>query len=509
MKTQINQSNNTTIPNPIPNLTVKPRYGGVLRTANTYVLPPRMGVPGKINVGGIYVKPVLETLFLVDRAGRMVPHLIESWEYSENGLQLTLHVRKGVKFHDGTDLNAEAVKWNLLKAKETNATLNLLLSVDVVDKYTVLLNMKSYGNHFLPTLAYNGGWVLSPTSYETYGEECCMLHPVGTGPFKFVRYEPDVKLVVERFDSYWQKGKPYLDKIEMLYVKDMPTAVDMLRTGEVDVVLNINGEYATALKSEGYVVTKLPWTMEALSPDSLNSDSPLADKRVRQAIEYAIDRPAIAAALGHGYWQALTQLATESVYGYNKAIEGRPYDPDKAKQLLKEAGYPDGFKTKLIGGEGTELPKIFAAIKAYLAEVGIEADIEIADAAQWKEYRANRPWHNAMLLNHRAADPNLTWSLFDFHSSKEYGQTSILRNFDNLMNDMLQARDYDTLAKNTQKVVKHLYDEAVVIPIIIDTSIVAASNRVHDLGYFEVHVINWTPWDAWKQPSIKFQRKDS
>jgi peptide/nickel transport system substrate-binding protein len=501
MKSDVKQSNFKTILKTAPSLIVKPQYGGVLRTANTYVLPPRMGVPGKINVGSIYLKPVVEALFLVDKAGRTVPNLIESWEYDKDGLQLSLHVRKGVKFHDGTDLNAEAVKWNLLKAKESNATLNPLSSIEIIDKYTILLNLKSYGNHFLPTLAYNGGWILSPTSYENYGEEYCMLNPVGTGPFKLVRYEPDIKLVVDRFNDYWQKGKPYLDKIEMLYVKDMSTAVDMLRSQKVDVVLNINGAYADALKQEGYVVTKLPWTMEALSPDSLNADSPFADKRVRQAIEYAIDRPAIADALGNGYWRALTQLSTEEVYGYDNTIESRQYNPDKAKQLLAEAGFPNGFKTKIIGGEGTELPKIFAAIKKYLAEVAIDADIEIADAALWKEYRANKPWHNAMLLNHRAADPNLTWSFFDFHSSKEYGQTSILRNFDDLMNDMLQARDYDSMTKNTQRVVKHLYDEAIVIPIIIDTSIVAMSNKVHDIGFFEVHVINWTPWNAWKEPT--------
>ena len=107
----------------------------------------------------------------------MVPHLIESWEYSKDGLQLTLHVRKGVKFHDGTDLNAEAAKWNLLKARESKGTLKLLSSIDVVDEYTILLNMKSYGNHFLPTLAYNGGLVHSPTAYKTYGEEYCHGKP--------------------------------------------------------------------------------------------------------------------------------------------------------------------------------------------------------------------------------------------------------------------------------------------------------------------------------------------
>jgi len=121
-----------------------------------------MGVPGRINVGGPWLEPVIDHLLRVDKEGHLVPHLIESWEYSKDGLQLTLNARKGVKFHDGTDFNAAAVKWNLLKARETNGTLQLLSSIDVVDEYRARINMKSFDNHFLPTLAYNGGFVLSP-----------------------------------------------------------------------------------------------------------------------------------------------------------------------------------------------------------------------------------------------------------------------------------------------------------------------------------------------------------
>jgi ABC-type transport system substrate-binding protein len=324
-----------------------------------------------------------------------------------------------------------------------------------------------------------------------------MVHPVGTGPFKFVSYEPDIKIVAERFNDYWQKGKPYLDGIEMLYANEMKTAVNMLKDGKVDVVVNINGESAANLKSEGYVIKALPWNMEGLLPDSLNADSVLADKRVRQAIEYAIDRPKIVKTLGHGYWHALTQLATEAVYGYDPNIEGRPYNPAKARQLLAEASYPNDLKIKLIGGEGTELLKLFTMVQAYLAEVGIKAEIEIADPALWKQYRADKPWHNAMLFRHFSSDSNFTWTTSVLHSSNVYGETSVLRNFDSKIDESLQARDYETLVNTTRKVVKHIYDEAIVIPLIVDSSIAAMSSRVHELGYFDVHIRYWTPWNAW------------
>jgi ABC-type transport system substrate-binding protein len=87
--------------------------------------------------------------------------------------------------------------------------------------------------------------------------------------------------------------------------------------------------------------------------------------------------------------------------------------------------------------------------------------------------------------------------LFDFHSDREYGQTSVLRDFDNLVNEALQARDHDTLVKTTQRVVRHIYDEAIAIPLMLDSSIAAMNPKVHGLGYFEVHVSKWTPWDTW------------
>ena len=481
-----------------PDRTLKPQYGGVLRIATTYVISSNMGVPGRQNLGALFMDAITDRFLQVDNIGRMVPHLIESWEFSEDGLQVTLHLRKGIKFHDGTDFNAEAAKWNLLKAREYKGTLNGIVSIDVINEHTILVNIKSFDNIFLSYLAWSSGFVHSPTAYKTYGEEYTMVHPVGTGPFKFVSYKQDVNLVVERFDGYWQNGKPYLDKMEMIYVEDLPEAINMLRKGEVDVVLNINGASAAALKAEGYTVTERPWTIKELLPDSLNSDSVFADKRVRQALEYAIDRPTIVKSLGNGYFP-LTQLATKEVYGYNPEIEGRLYNPDKAKQLLTNAGYPGGFKTSIIGGDSTDLQQVFSAIQSNLADVGIKADIVIADATLWKAYKAHKPWHNALIYRSFAADPTFSASLIDLHSKKEYGQTSVLRNFDHLIDAVLQARDRDTMVKAAQRVVKHIYDEAIAIPILQDSSIVATSNKVHDHGFFGDHIAHWTPWKAWKE----------
>jgi ABC-type transport system substrate-binding protein len=151
----------------------------------------------------------------------------------------------------------------------------------------------------------------------------------------------------------------------------------------------------------------------------------------------------------------------------------------------------------LIGGDATDLEKVFTEIQKYLADVGIKAEIEIADAALWKAYKANKPWHNALIYRSFAADPTFSASLIDLHSKKEYGQTSVLRNFDHLIDAVLQARDQPTMVKAAQRVVKHIYDEAITIPILQDSSIVATGSKVHGHGFFGDHIAHWTPWKAW------------
>jgi len=149
-------------------------------------------------------------------------------------------------------------------------------------------------------------------------------------------------------------------------------------------------------------------------------------------------------------------MANESVYGYDPGIEGRPYNPAKARQLLTEAGYPDGITVKLIGGEGTELEKILMVIKAYLEAVGIKTDVEIADPALWKQYPGEiNPGTMRCCSGISLRTRTLPGHCSIFISDREYGQTSVLRNFDNLINDALQARDQDTLVKTTRKVVRH------------------------------------------------------
>jgi peptide/nickel transport system substrate-binding protein len=163
----------TTQPKPTPTATTasQPQYGGVLKIGTEEVFPTSMGVPGKTSPTGIaIVNAIVEHLVRIDRSGTILPWLISSWNFSQNGLKLTFNLVKGIKFHDGTDWNAQAAKWNIEKCRESRSELNVIKSIDVLDDYTIAMNLSSYSCTLLPNFVVSDGFIMSPTAYQKNGE---------------------------------------------------------------------------------------------------------------------------------------------------------------------------------------------------------------------------------------------------------------------------------------------------------------------------------------------------
>ena len=222
---------------PKPTTTGPQKYGGLLRITHTSV-PRVLGYPGK-NMGNDtkWMAPCVESLIRIGKDLQPEPLLVESWEVAPDGKIITFKLRKGVKFHDGTDFNSDAVKANMdLQLAAKKGTLANLTSVDVIDPYTVRFNLKQWDFTLLYNLGQNEGIMLSPASLKL-GEEAVQFKPVGTGPFKLASYENDVKVKYTKFDGYWQKGKPYLDGIEIISIANTNTAINSLKAGEVDLLL--------------------------------------------------------------------------------------------------------------------------------------------------------------------------------------------------------------------------------------------------------------------------------
>ena len=173
--------------------------------------------------------------------------------------------------------------------------------------------------------------------------------PSEPDPFSLSSWEKDVRTTYKKFPGYWQKGKPYLDAIEWIPIYDTLTRLLSLKKGEIDLALSLDPKDVGALEKEGFVVArrKVGAGIMSLVPDSANPSSPWANLKVRQAAQYALDTEALVKTIYHGESEAVNQEIYKGHWGYNPSIVGYPYNPARARQLLAEAGYPGGFKTKL------------------------------------------------------------------------------------------------------------------------------------------------------------------
>jgi len=301
-----------------------------------------------------------------------------------------LHLRKGVKFHDGTDGNAQALAWNLKMFKDGNmfgSTTNYWKSWDIIDDYTLRLNYTQLLN--TATRSWENYFMVSPSGYTKNGIEWVRTHMVGTAPFMQTDFSRDVSATLVKNPNYWQTGRPYVDKVQLLYVADSLTREALMKSGGAEAMtatplLQVSrfpaSDFNIITRGEG------PYTMW---PDSKNPDSPWSNVKVRMAAEYAIDKEGLYAAFGYGYGGPAYQVATSTSMAFDAALapKYRKYDVAKAKQLLTEAGFPTGFKTTLyvepgIGaGSGRD---IAVSIQAAWAKVGIILDLQFPQPAAWQ-----------------------------------------------------------------------------------------------------------------------------
>jgi peptide/nickel transport system substrate-binding protein len=267
-------------------------------------------------------------------------------------------------------------------------------SIEVVDPYTVRVNFKTWDN----TIPYSFGdsdpalYMVSKAAYDKNGQEWLTTHPVGTGAFTVVNYVTDTTATLVKNPDYWATDAegnklPYLDGLDFTFTADPTTTMMMAKAGEIDMVITVSpGKEMADYKDMGWTVHRSYESNEVWVPDSAHEDSPWSKLEVREAAEYAVDRATIAEKFGYGYFEAPNQIPPLDTTAYDPDYAlARDYDPAKAKELLTQAGYPDGFKTKLIVWPGGNRD-IALAEQQYLAAVGIEAEIEYTDFGKWSSY---------------------------------------------------------------------------------------------------------------------------
>lgn len=345
---------------------------------------------------------IFEGLTWIDDEGNVVPALAESWEISEDGTEYTFKLRQGVKFHNGEDFDAQDVvtSWEA-GTDPVNAyayDVARTTSVEVIDDYTVKLTSEEPDPLFLRFVA--GSWAMIPTDYfNEVGLEGIEANPVGTGPFKFVEWVQGDRIVLEAFEDYWDEGLPKLAKVTFRPIPEEATRIAAVQTGEIHIANRLPAEEAQRLLgAPGITIVRYPVDRVfyiAFNNLTSGKGTPIENKLVRQAMNYAVDRQAIIDALFNGYADLVVGFTTVNNLGYDDSLEPYPYDPDKARELLAEAGYPDGFEIGFACPTGayTNFEQVCEAVGGYLNEVGITfegGEIQFMESGQYWDLEANK-----------------------------------------------------------------------------------------------------------------------
>jgi len=325
---------------------------------------------------------------------RMGSALAESWSESPDGLTYEFKLRPGLKFHNGDPCTAEDVVFSFTRYKGVGAAefKAKVKNIEVVDARTVRFHMHQPWPDFMTfygTTATAAGIVVPKKYLEQVGEDGFKKHPIGMGPYKFVSHTPGIELVLEANEAYW-RHPPYIKRIIMKGVPEGTTRLAMLKRGEADIAFALEGEVAEEVKRDPKLIlvdtrhASIQWLDFA---EQWDPKSPWHDKRVRLAANYAIDRQAINEAACLGFCPP-TAVIIPRVMDFALQTEPLPYDPKKAKELLKEAGYPNGFDA----GDLAPIPPFYVvgeSVVNYLNAVGIRVKMRTMERAAfytaWKE----------------------------------------------------------------------------------------------------------------------------
>jgi ABC-type transport system substrate-binding protein len=339
------------------------------------------------------------------------PGLVTKWELPDP-LTLVLHLREGVTFQDGTPFNADAVKFNIERAKADDSTVKsdfaFVATVDATDALTATLHLSQPDAALLTALSDKGGMMVSPTEVAK-GD--IGTNPVGTGPWSFESQDPGATFVVKKYADYWDKETPRVDRIEFRVIGEPATASNAIRSGEVDMVTNVQASEAQALQGEGFNVITSAGLETVILIFNVNK-KPLDDPKVREAISLAVDREDLVKTIEFDRATPTVAILPSEHWAYPKNLSVPKRDVEKAKALLAEAGYPDGVDFEMIAHTTTYDQRRIEEVQAKLAEANIRVKITQLDLATNALRFYNDQEFNAMLADFGGRpDPGTAYSV--------------------------------------------------------------------------------------------------
>jgi peptide/nickel transport system substrate-binding protein len=442
---------------------------------------------------------IYDTLVRTDDQSRIQPELAEKWAPSSDGLKWTFTLREGVKFQNGRVLTSDDVKYSFDRildkatASPRAADYAVIQSVTAPDARTVVFELKQAQTAFLSNLAYGWTAIVPKEAVDTLSDK-----PVGTGPFKLVEWVKDGSVTLERNPDYFVKGQPYLDKVVFRVITDSAARLAALRAGEVDVIPELPAQEIAAMrKDSAFHVIEQPFNGNQLLAIN-NKQAPFDNVKVRQALEYAIDKKAVIDTAQFGIGVPIGSHLPPATDYYVDLTSKYPYNPEKAKQLLAEAGFPTGFETTII------LPQPYdyhirngQAIAEQLAKVGIKCKLETLEWGTYLSQVYNGRQYALTTLGHTGRlDPDPFLNRYVSTSKENY------MNYSNPKYDELAAQGaVETDLKKRHEIYAQmqtlLADDAAAVYLLSPTSSVTVAKSVQGWIVYPIDIYDLRT--VWKQ----------
>ncbi|QJB56746.1 glutathione ABC transporter substrate-binding protein [Pseudodesulfovibrio sp. zrk46] len=389
---------------------------------------------------GAIERTMLQGLMGFDTELKIIPVLAESYTFNDAATEFVFKLRKGIKFHDGADFNAQAVKANIDRMMtgkyKRSSLMKPVKECVVVDDYTIKFTLKEPFGAFVNAIAHPGSLIVSPKAIEQYGDDISK-HPVGTGPYEFVKWVSGNYVKIKRNDNYWGE-KVKVDTVTFRPVPEGGARLAMLRAGQAHYIYPMPAELAKVAERDNKIEIIRQPSIIARYLIMNTKFEPLSDVRVRQAINYALNKEAIIKIAWGGAGTVLDSIIPPNLQFYSK--QGAwPYDVEKAKALMKEAGYEKGFKVTFMTPNASNRLRATEMIKQQLEKINITGDLVSMDVASfynklesnkadtvgkdpflafggWSASTGDADWGTRPLLSTEAAPPAM--SNFGFFSDK-------------------------------------------------------------------------------------------
>ncbi|HEX5678624.1 MAG TPA: ABC transporter substrate-binding protein [Alcanivorax sp.] len=459
---------------------------GLLRVganANPSSLDPATGGSGSDHV---FLYTIYDTLVAWDfDTLKAEPGLAERWRFTDPKT-LVLTLKKGVRFHDGSALNAEAVKINLDRNRgaefsNIRADLASVDNVTVTGDHEVTLALKNPDTALPLILSDRAGMMVSPAALEKHGGRVDR-DPVGAGFMRFANWADGSEVVVSRFDDYHGKDRPALEGIEFKIITDSATRLRAVMSGQADLAYHLDGRQKPLVEKMPTLSGSVSSTIYVYQLYMNMSRKPMDDVRVRQAINHAIDRDAFIRATMAGAGEPAYMNLPESHWAFDKQTAGLyPHDPEKAKALLAEAGYPDGIELDLRGYNDQSSVQMQEVLLAQFAKAGIRGRFRTGTIADMSASYFGQEKTGDMLLSAWTGrpDPSLSYSLM--YTEDAYFNAGSVAPPDGFNEALLASRSSDDLDQRKAalaKVQRLVMGNALVAPLAFRQSIVASNDKV-------------------------------